>query len=245
MIGGVRRAHGEDLAGQREAPVEVPLADRVQGPDDRDLIHGRTLVAEHLGHAVDLVEPAPLVEQQHQPADQQGLGVSQLDRPEVRGDGLVGGTGELGDLPVRARSRWTIGDAARRFPRPSARASSRCSGGAAADLVDQEGRLREPPRRPLVALGLADLVHELGGVGVVAGRQGQVEEPEPDAEVLRLEGRQLAPVLPRQAADRQAGSRPLASRSRNAGRSAAGSCWRVSASFATAARAASPPSRPQ
>ena len=64
-------------------------------------------------------------------------------------------------------------------------------------------RSREPParnarRRSLVAFDLADLAHEIGGVVPVAGFDGQVEQREPDTEIVRLEGRQLAPVLSRQ-----------------------------------------------
>ena len=244
MVGGVRRALGEDLAGQRDAPVEILLADRVEGLDDRDLIQGRSLVAEHLGHVVDLVEPVPLVEQPHQPAGERGLDVPQLDRAEVMLDRLVGGTGELGDLAVQGEATRPLGTPFGDF-RGELAGFVQVLGGAAADLVEQQSRPREPPGGPLVAFDLADLVHETGGVVVVAGRHGQVEQPEPDAEVVRLEVRQLAPVLPRQVRLAEPDlDRPRADRGTRAGRRR-GSAARVAASFATAALAASPPSRPQ
>ncbi len=69
---------------------------------------------------------------------------------------------------------------------------------APAGLVDPESGLSEPPVSPLVAFDLADLLHHLGGGLVVAGLDGQVEQRQPDLEVVRPQGRELGKVLPRQ-----------------------------------------------
>ena len=195
---------------------------------------------------VDLVESVPLVEQSHQPADERGLNVPQLDRAQVISRWLGRWNRRTRrSRRFRARASRTSPVAVRRSRRPAGVLPPGSCGSTAADLVDQQGRLREPPDGPLVAFDLANLVHEIGGGVLVAGCHGQVEQPEPDTEVLRLEGRQLAPVLARQVRIRRAGSPPWrADRGMRAGRRRRLAA-RVSASLSTAALAAVPPSRPQ
>ena len=178
MVGGVGRGLAEDLASQRDPLVEILLADRLEGLDDRDFIQGHSLLAEHLGQMVDVVETVSLVEQSHQPASERRLDIPQLDRAEVILDRLVGRTGELGELAVQGRAAHQSGCRSEIWA-----ASTRASSGPRelhGGPCRSRERLRETPVAPLVAFDLADLAHELGGVVLVTGFDGQVEQPEPD-----------------------------------------------------------------
>ena len=175
MVGGVGRGLGEDLASQRDPPVEILLADRVEGLDQRDFIEGDPLVAKHVGHAVDLVESVSLVEQSHQPASERRLNIPQLDRTQVIVDGLVGGTGNSASSPFRLGPAHQSGRRSE-ISAASRRASPRSWEDPTANLVKEEDCLRESPEGPFVAFDLADLAHEIAGSVLVTGLDGQVEQ---------------------------------------------------------------------
>ena len=235
------RAVGEDLSRQCKPPIIIPLADRVKGLDQRDLGQRRPLVAEHLGHAVDLGAPALLVEQRHQPAGERGLHVPQLERLQVGRDGLVGRAGQLGDLAVQGGADPPVRACARRCRRPAGglpRGPRGSPGG--------PGRSAGPPARtaswsppPPRSCGS----RRRGG----SARRGR-RPSGPGRRARAGRGGRRAAVPPARASIAAPGpGRPsriatAPSRSRNAGRSAAGTCPRAAASLATAARAASPPS---
>ena len=143
-------------------------------------------VAEQPCYLVDLVELIPLVKQPHQAPDHRGLCVPQLDRLHVTGESLLGPILKLGDLGVQESVRPTSLAPTGNLRRQGSRGFH---GRAvpSAGLVDQVQGVCQAPGRPLLPLALADVLHELTGLGRVVGCEGEVKATHQDPEIIRLD----------------------------------------------------------
>ena len=207
---------------------------------------GSALVAELLQDQVRLGEPLAIPEQASGPADRPGVAIAHLDDgPEIFADRRIGAAVELRDLGQRERHARPGGsEQADLLQFGAGFDQGPAILGVVAKLVDQEQGVPVPPERAFLPLDPADLVQSRPRRRPIFDANGQVEEREPDVQVV---GTQVGQTPPQPIGLDVLADPPFAiasSRSRVA-RPSSSNLPVSASSFARAAGASSPPALAQ